>query len=501
MINISSDGEVECFGEGSQWRGACHSSPSKSEGRWLYEVEIPDATSAIIRVGWTLSSHSKNFDNIGSDSYSVGYGGTGKKSYNKSFVEYPSCSPVTFGAGDVISAYLDADVGSLGFMKNGKDLGEAFNSKSLKSINRFRPAVCGKSRYKVVVRVHNLKYTKPGYSQWCEETSRAKPTPVVPTNITPTRRKGPIAVVLEPTRDLARQTFECAMRYSKYFEDIPIMCSLLVGGAGSFDKGAPLEAADLLISTVPILKSHTNQNKISLQDMKFFVLDEADELMKESSQANDILKMQSLAHTHPQTLVFSATLHGLEIESMIRSLCLTPTRIDLKGKPSIPDTVHCAIMKVDPRALYPQLEALPSPSHDSIHTIQPPSNEKEKNSLRMKSLKPALTIHLADRYQMDMCMIFCRTNVDCDTMEAYMTTLGGGRALTKETGTQQPYSCVVLGGKRDERERVAAVHAFKNGRARFLICTDVAARWSWFVFCVVSIVSEASISTALHLPS
>ena len=45
-----------------------------------------------------------------------------------------------------------------------------------------------------------------------------------------------------------------------------------------------------------------------------------------------------------------------------------------------------------------------------------------------------------------------------------------------ETGVENAYSCVVLGGARSMEERRRNLQAFKDGDVRFLICTDVAAR-------------------------
>ena len=55
---------------------------------------------------------------------------------------------------------------------------------------------------------------------------------------------------------------------------------------------------------------------------------------------------------------------------------------------------------------------------------------------------------------------------------------GGGGAFRgkRESGKENPYSCVVLGGARSMDERRAALAAFKDGDVRFLIATDVAAR-------------------------
>lgn len=71
---------------------------------------------------------------------------------------------------------------------------------------------------------------------------------------------------------------------------------------------------------------------------------------------------------------------------------------------------------------------------------------------------------------MDQAIIFCRTKYDCDNLEAYFRSIGGEKGdIVNE------YSCVVLhGGK--SHNRGENLQAFKNGEARFLICTDVAAR-------------------------
>ncbi|GIL86754.1 hypothetical protein Vretifemale_14994 [Volvox reticuliferus] len=84
---------------------------------------------------------------------------------------------------------------------------------------------------------------------------------------------------------------------------------------------------------------------------------------------------------------------------------------------------------------------------------------------------------------MEQCLIFCRTNYDCDQLEKFLNNLGGGGGGgaggfrgKKESGKENPYSCVVLAGARSMDERRAALAAFKEGDVRFMICTDVAAR-------------------------
>ena len=102
----------------------------------------------------------------------------------------------------------------------------------------------------------------------------------------------------------------------------------------------------------------------------------------------------------------------------------------------------------------------------------------EEASQGVKLLKPALLAGLVDSLAMEQCLIFCRTNVDCDSLEAYLTALGGGQRWRPgmEKGKENAYSAVVLAGMRSMDERRRNLDAFREGTVRFLICTDVAAR-------------------------
>merc|ERR1719394_325988 len=81
-------------------------------------------------------------------------------------------------------------------------------------------------------------------------------------------------------------------------------------------------------------------------------------------------------------------------------------------------------------------------------------------------------------FNMSQCLVFCRTNWDCQNLEAYFCKLDGARAFKGkfESGKENPYSCAVLSGQRSQKDRERALESFKEGDVRFLICTDVAAR-------------------------
>ncbi len=92
-------------------------------------------------------------------------------------------------------------------------------------------------------------------------------------------------------------------------------------------------------------------------------------------------------------------------------------------------------------------------------------------SQAIKLLKFRYVAQAIQTHAMDQAIIFCRTKIDCDNLEAYLRTLGGGAsAMLNE------YACACMHSDRPPQERRANLQAFKDGDLRFLICTDVAAR-------------------------
>jgi ATP-dependent RNA helicase DDX1 len=74
---------------------------------------------------------------LGTDRFSFGFGGTGKKSHNKNFDDYGE----PFGKSDVIGCCLDLDQFEVRFLKNGIDLGRAFSIPQQLRNEAFFPAV------------------------------------------------------------------------------------------------------------------------------------------------------------------------------------------------------------------------------------------------------------------------------------------------------------------------------------------------------------------------
>lgn len=90
-------------------------------------------------------------------------------------------------------------------------------------------------------------------------------------------------------------------------------------------------------------------------------------------------------------------------------------------------------------------------------------------------MKYQTLLALIDQFQMDQCLIFVRTQLDCDLLEAFLNN-SASDIYAKADPIEPRYSCTVLHGGRRAEERDHNLLAFKNCNVRFLICTDVAAR-------------------------
>lgn len=76
-------------------------------------------------------------------------------------------------------------------------------------------------------------------------------------------------------------------------------------------------------------------------------------------------------------------------------------------------------------------------------------------------------------YRMEQCLVFSRTNFDCDNLETFLNALGGGGKWTgrKEKGKENPYSCVVLAGARSTDERRDALQVRAHAARMPVTCT------------------------------
>ncbi|KAL3160771.1 hypothetical protein ABBQ38_009184 [Trebouxia sp. C0009 RCD-2024] len=478
LFAVSPDGHRCQARNDRAWAGG-RGTVGARQGRVYYEITVADE--GLCRVGWSTCQASLD---LGNDPVSFGFGGTGKKSNSRQFDSYGA----PYGQNDIIGCMLDCDSGSIAFSKNGEDLGPAFQIPGKLQGSTLYPAICLKNAELVVnFGEDGFKYGPPkgfvGLAKAPQEWVQSGEDVAAAGS----GRRKPTAIILEPSKDLAEQTHDFMVRFKHYLTQPQLRCELLIGGTNPKQASRALEeGVDIITGTPGRIMDFIESGKLPTDAVKFFVLDEADRLLDSGSQEL-VLKLFSklpkaaTGTQRLQVLMFLATLHSQEVKDVASKICQQPIVVDLKGKEYVPETVDHVCVKLDPHEDRSWLQSNPPTPTDRCHTFDntgPNIDTPENWSEAVKRLKPRMLQRIIDTFHMDQCLIFCRTNFDCDNLESFLTGLGGGGKFRgkMEKGVENPYSCLVLAGARSMDQRRDALQAFKDGDIRFLICTDVAAR-------------------------
>ena len=425
-------------------------------------------------MGWTLRNGSYD---LGTCPNGWGFGGTGKKSNSKKFENYGT----TFGEkGDIIGCMIDLDSGEISFAKNGKHLGVAFRIPETKS-NPIYPTLCTKNA-PLTIKLHGDGKPAPFDCIWAADAASSQYLSDDSGNSGSSSgpSKAPKAIIIEPSRELAEQTYNWTVRFKRHLAGNEVKVMLIVGGANAKDQIRELErGVDIIVATPGRLEDLINGGHVLLNDCRFFIIDEIDDLLQKG-QKNFIqtlhrsMPRQHADGTRLQMIVCSATLHNFDVKRLASDLMYFPTWVDLKGEDSVPETVHHVVIRVDPRKDLSWKEKRDNKLRtDGVHQKDALSFNQptpETLSEAVKIIKGDLVVKVINKFRIDQGIIFCRTKIDCDNLEKHLNLVGGG------ANHVHAYSCVCLHADRRPDERSRNLQKFKDGGCRFLICTDVAAR-------------------------
>ncbi|XP_067944201.1 ATP-dependent RNA helicase DDX3X-like isoform X2 [Watersipora subatra] len=241
------------------------------------------------------------------------------------------------------------------------------------------------------------------------------------------RKQFPIALVLAPTRELACQIFDEARKFSYRSMVRP---AVVYGGA---DVGGQMRELDkgchLLVATPGRLVDMLDRGKISLEKIRFLVLDEADRMldMGFEPQIRRIVEQDNMPATGTrQTLMFSATF---------------PKEIQMLARDFLHDYVFLAVGRVG------------STSENITQKIVW-VEEDDKRSFLLDLINAAGPESLT--------LVFVETKKGADSLEDYLYREG--------------FPATSIHGDRSQRERESALASFRNGRTPILVATAVAAR-------------------------
>ncbi|XP_019756222.2 ATP-dependent RNA helicase Ddx1 [Dendroctonus ponderosae] len=452
------------------WHGVRCTRGISGGGKWGFEATIADE--GLCRMGWATLNATLE---LGTDRFGWGFGGTGKKSNNRKFDTYGTA----FGKSDVITCLVDLDAGEISFMKNGTHLGLAFSGVNTKE-PVFPAAVLKNAEMSFNFGDHPFKHNLP--EKFLPLASAPKDKVVMNTNtgsgssdgLVKLANNAPQALIIEPSRELAEQTSNQIKLFKKYIENPCIKDLLVIGGSNIKEQMSILQnsGVDIVVGTPGRLEDLIQGGYMSLANCRFFVLDEADGLLKQGytdfiERLHKQMPKITADGKRLQMIVCSATLHDFEVKKMAQKLMHFPTWIDLKGEDAVPETVHHVVVQVDPQNDRTWQNIRKHITTDGVHhqdNVKPGDNSPETLSEAVKILKGDYVVKAIMEHQMDKAIIFCRTKLDCDNLEQYLKEI------------DPSYTCVCLHGDRKPHERKANLELFKNNEVKFLICTDVAAR-------------------------
>ena len=230
------------------------------------------------------------------------------------------------------------------------------------------------------------------------------------------------ALVLTPTRERAIQIDECCRDYARY---TPIRHCVIFGGVNQRPQVDALQkGVDLLVATPGRLLDLIGQGYVTLDTIRFFVLDEADRML-DMGFIHDIRRILPLLPERRQTLFFSATM---------------------------PESIAALAAKI-----------LRNPV---LVTVTPPASVVETI---------AQTVHFAEKAEKSQLLIDLLSASDAQQVLVFSRTKHGADKLAKILNRAGIRSCAIHGNK-SQNARVKAMNDFKSGECRVMIATDIAAR-------------------------
>ncbi|SNR53974.1 DEAD/DEAH box helicase [Lutibacter flavus] len=230
------------------------------------------------------------------------------------------------------------------------------------------------------------------------------------------------SLIITPTRELAIQINESITAYGKYtgIKNVVIFGGVKQGG----QTDALRRGADILVATPGRLLDLISQGFISLQDIKYFVLDEADQML-DMGFIHDIKKIIAKLPFKRQSLFFSATMPPA-IAELSTKILGEYERVTIKPKQATAEKVEQAVYFVS------------------------------------KSNKTKLLIHLLEENPESSVLVFSRTKHGADKIVRFLT-----KAHIKSAA---------IHGNKSQGARQRALGNFKKGELNVLIATDIAAR-------------------------
>jgi ATP-dependent RNA helicase RhlE len=162
------------------------------------------------------------------------------------------------------------------------------------------------------------------------------------------------ALILTPTRELAAQVAENIEAYSKH---INISVLTIYGGVKINTQSQKIkQGADIIVATPGRLLEHIVACNLSLSNVEFLVLDEADRMLDMGFSA-DIQKILQAVNKQRQNLLFSATF-STAVKKLANDMLVKPNVISVDKQNTTAATVSQVVYPVEQRRKHELLSEL-----------------------------------------------------------------------------------------------------------------------------------------------
>ena len=236
-------------------------------------------------------------------------------------------------------------------------------------------------------------------------------------------QKSPQALVLAPTRELALQVCEAFEKYASHMKGVHVLP--VYGGQGYGTQLSALRrGVHIVVGTPGRIMDHLDKGTLDLTELKYLVLDEADEMLK-MGFAEDVETILADTPSDKQVALFSATMPA-QIRRISKQYLNEPEEVTIKSKTTTSSTITQRYLMVS----YPQ---------------------------KVDALTRILEVE-----NFEGMIIFTRTKNETETLAEKLRARG--------------YSAMAINGDVPQATRERTVDQLKSGKLDILVATDVAAR-------------------------
>lgn len=230
------------------------------------------------------------------------------------------------------------------------------------------------------------------------------------------------ALILAPTRELAKQI---ADNLTEMADGSHLKVVLVVGGAGITGQIRKLEkGTSILVATPGRLIDLIDRRAVRLDESRYLVLDEADQML-DLGFIHALRRIAPLLAKERQTMLFSATMPK-QMNELADTYLTSPIRVQVNPPGKAADKIE-----------------------QSVHFVA-------------KANKSEFLVDLLDQHRDDLALVFGRTKHGMEKLSKYLGTKG--------------FAVAAIHGNKSQGQRDRAIKDFREGRTRVLVATDVAAR-------------------------